>query len=436
MSTNTKKPTIPTVSRLSPDGTIVELLYNGEERTTALAVSRSDGSVSVEPFLDLASDERLVPYSPTNNLISTGCVLLPSAIGAFAGKQALVDEVRAFIHRYVDLSPLFEEIAAHYVLLTWVYDAFNELGYLRFRGDYGTGKTRALLAVGSLCYKPFFASGASTVSPIFHVLEVFRGTLVLDEADLRFSDATADLTKILNNGNVAGLPLLRTMSNRHRELNPQAFRVYGPKLVAMRQSFSDAALESRFLTEETSGRSLRSDIPIQLPDSLKVEAELLRNKLLAWRFHARSTVGPDASRLVDGIEPRFNQSALALLSLVDDEDLRRRIGAELVLEEARVLQERASSNEATMLGALYEAISTSPDGRISVSDIANAFNRKADGGRGARVTNKWVGGFLRNRLRVATVKSHGVYVVPATERPKIDALAKRFGVTAAASDPV
>lgn len=54
-------------------------------------------------------------------------------------------------------------IAAHYVLLTWVYDAFSDLAYLRFRGDFGTGKTRALLTIGSLCYKPFFASGASTV---------------------------------------------------------------------------------------------------------------------------------------------------------------------------------------------------------------------------------------------------------------------------------
>jgi hypothetical protein len=182
--------------------------------------------------------------------------------------------------------------------LTWVFDAFNELGYLRFRGDYGTGKTRALLAIGSLCYKPFFASGASTVSPIFHVLEAFQGTLVLDEADLRFSDATADLTKILNNGNVVGLPILRTMSNRHREFNPRAFRVYGPKLVAMRHSFKDAALESRFLTEETSGRALRADIPISLADSLQVEAQALRNKLLAWRFHARFSVSANPSRLV------------------------------------------------------------------------------------------------------------------------------------------
>lgn len=49
-----------------------------------------------------------------------------------------------------------------YVLMSSVYDAFNDAPYLRLRGDFGTGKTRSLLAIGSLCYKPFFASGAST----------------------------------------------------------------------------------------------------------------------------------------------------------------------------------------------------------------------------------------------------------------------------------
>jgi hypothetical protein len=71
---------------------------------------------------------------------------------------------------------------------------------------YGSGKTRALLVLGSLCYKSFFASGASTVSPIFHTLDAFRGTLIFDEADFRFSDERAEVVKILNNGNVSGLP--------------------------------------------------------------------------------------------------------------------------------------------------------------------------------------------------------------------------------------
>ena len=76
----------------------------------------------------------------------------------------------------------------------------------------GSRKTRALIALGSVAYKGFFASGASTVSPIFRTLDSFGGTLVLDEADLRFSDKTADLVKILNNGTVRGLPVLRTLT--------------------------------------------------------------------------------------------------------------------------------------------------------------------------------------------------------------------------------
>ena len=109
-----------------------------------------------------------------------------------------------YIPRYVTLSREARHLAAGYVLLSWVYDAFSELPYLRFRGDYGTGKTRALLTVGAITYKPFFASGASTVSPIFHTLDTFRGTLIFDEADFRFSDEKAELVKILNNGNAKG----------------------------------------------------------------------------------------------------------------------------------------------------------------------------------------------------------------------------------------
>src|SRR5205814_1040973 len=144
--------------------------------------------------------------------------------------------------------------------------------YLRLRGDFGTGKTRSLLTIGSICYKPFFASGASTVSPIFHTLNAFRGTLIFDEADFRFSDARAELVKILNNGNVRGMPVLRTMMNRQREFNPEAFQVFGPKIVATRGSYEDKGLESRFITAEMGSRKLRTDVPISLPESFKVEA--------------------------------------------------------------------------------------------------------------------------------------------------------------------
>jgi hypothetical protein len=381
------------------------------------------------PSLALEGGSQLEPYSATNNLIITGCVLLPSAIGTFTTKAHLAAEVKSFLERYVDLSSVYADIAVHYVLLSWIYDAFNELPYLRFRGDYGTGKTRALLAIGSLCYKPFFASGASTVSPIFHVLDAFRGTLVLDEADFRFSDATAQLTKILNNGNMAGLPVLRTMTNRQREFNPRAFRVFGPKLVAMRRDFSDSALESRFLTEEMGLRPLRPEVPIQLPGSLAAEATQLRNKLLAWRFQALRTVGVEPGRQARNVEPRLNQTTLSLLSIMDDATLRERVHAELEREQSRLDQGRAHSLEGIMVRVLIKLFARSDQRRVTVSAVAELFGREAADQLGRPPTAKWTGWFLRERLKLITAKSHGVFVVPTSERSKVEALARRYGAT-------
>lgn len=421
--------TIPTVSSTLEDRTLVELLYDARRGATALAVGFPDGRTSIEPHVTLPSGDRLTPYSADNALITSRCVLLPSAIGEYAETGELVAAIRAFLFRYVDLPDTFEAIAAYYVLLSWVYDAFSDLPYLRLQGDFGTGKTRALLTIGSLCYKPFFASGASTVSPIFHIQDAFQGTLVLDEADFRFSDAAAQLTKILNNGTTAGMPVLRTMTNRNRELQPHAFRVFGPKIVAMRERFSDLALESRLLTFETSGRTVRDDIPIHLPELFHAEARELRNRLLAWRLRSRFSVGPDPSRAAQGVASRYRQSSLALLSLIDDAEVRAAITHELAGEEARVLYERADSLEAAMLSAIASAFESAQGPHAAISDIADRFNRLSIEELGRAMTNKWVGGFVRTRLHLATLKTGGVYVVPATERGKLPILLARAGIS-------
>ena len=370
----------------------------------------------------------LVPYAPSNNLIVNDCVLFPSKPEEFGHKNELLADIRAFVHRYVDLSPLFEQIAVHYILLTWVYDAFNELGYLRLRGDYGTGKTRGLTVLGSLCYKGFFASGASTVSPIFHVLNSFGGTLIFDEADLPFSDAKADMVKVFNNGTMRGMPVLRTMVNRQKEFNPQAFKVYGPKIIAMRGSFDDRALESRFLTEETGTRSLRDDVPLYLPPSMKAEALKLRNRLLHFRLCNFFDIKTDITALMEGVEPRLNQTALSLLSLVDDPDVRRVMQAALIEENANILSERRETIEGAVLVSVVEAFAASGGANVTVRDIAERFNATHCVEYGGPMSNKWIGNVLRKGLRLATRKSNGVYVVPVSEKPKIDALAARMGV--------
>ena len=416
----------PTISRVLNDGTMIELVYHGGSGETRLARCQPGGEPSLEETIELASGEVLAPYSPRNNLLTSGCVLLPSAIGERTSKGALLDEIAMHLRRYVDLSPLFEQIAAHYVLLSWVHDAFNELTYLRFQGEFGTGKTRALLAIGSLCYKPIFASGASTVSPLFHLLHEFGGTLVLDEADLRFSDATADLTKILNNGTVKGLPVLRTMTNRHRELNPHAFTVFGPKLVAMRERFEDEALESRFLTEDMTGRKMRDAVPLHLPDSLKTEARGLRNKLLAWRFAERNRVAVDPGRAISGLSPRGNQTALALLSLVDDPALRDGIGAHIAAAEARGANQRATLPHVAMVGVLHRRFENASEQGVRLADAVADYNALATERGACSISPKAAGHLVRGKLRLTTTKSNGTYAIPAHERARVAELAERY----------
>src|SRR6266851_345604 len=423
-SATAKKPA-PTVSGVFDDGVILEMVYRPQERQTAFIVWQHD-HWTVEQRFSPDPHHCLVPYSPTNNLLQHHVVLLPSEPEEYDSEEALVSEVQAFIHRYVDVSPLFEKIASYYVLLSWIYDAFNELPYLRLRGEPGSGKTRFLLTVGSLCYKPIFASGASTVSPLFRILDSFRGTLVIDEGDFRLSDERAEIVKILNNGNARGFPVLRSeATGRKGEFNPRAYEVYGPKLIATRGFFKDRALESRCLTEETGGRALRDDIPISLPQSFKDEAQSLRNKLLLYRFRnlkaGRQSEAPDRA-----IEPRLNQIFLPLLSVVSDAKDREELRALARRYHGEMVNERGMDLEAQILEVIRELRQS--ERTLSVKDITSWLVDRHGEDYERRITTRWVGSVIRRKLHLGTCKSHGNYVIPVDELPKLDRLYARYGI--------
>jgi hypothetical protein len=422
-----KKQIIPTVSEVLEDGTIIELVYRPLDRSTLFAVF-SAGRWTLQSHVDVSEGHRFVPFSPNNNLIKNEVVLLPSEPRIYGSEQALLSEITAFIHRYADLSPTFEQVACHYVLLTWLYDAFNDLPYLRLRGDFGTGKTRMLLTIGSLCYKPFFASGASTVSPIFHTLDAFRGTLIFDEADFRFSDERSEIVKILNNGNVRGMPVLRTMMNRQREFNPRAFHVFGPKIVATRGRYEDRALESRFITEETGARPLRGDVPINLPETFKEEARELRNKLLLYRFHRRHEVKLDATLADPKLEPRLNQIMLPLLSVIGDPSLRAELRNAAHNAQASIIAERGLLMEAQVLEILAQLMATTDRSVIPVADTTMGLIERYGAEYERPITNRWIGSILRKKLNLQTYKSHGVYVIPMSEKQKVELLCGRYDV--------
>lgn len=412
------------VSAIDGGDTIVETLYRPETAETSLVVARGDKIENVPDWK--SGDTRHFPIRPENNLVKHGALLLPSDAGEYGSTEELTAEIAAYIRRYVSLSDEAVNLSAAYVFLSWVYDTFNEVPYLRFRGDYGTGKTRALMVVGSLTYKAFFASGASSISAIFRTLDTFKGTLIFDEADFRFSDEKAELVKILNNGNVKGFPVLRTHVSQKKEFDPRAFAIFGPKIVGMRRSYEDRALESRFLTIEMEPGHPHG-VPINLPDAQKDEALALRSKLLMYRLRNRLSIELDPRQADPRLEPRMKQVLLPLLSVAPNEEVRKSIRDMARALHAGILSERSASIEGQVVSVLARLMEE--EAAPSVSQITRFFIEAYGAEYERPITNRWIGGILR-RLGIALYKSNGHVVLVPGQAERIAALMGRYGVEA------
>jgi len=425
MDIKRQKP-VRVVSDVLGDGTLVESVQPELLAPTSLVVTRN-GNIEVHAKWKRDGVE-YVPVPATHNLIKHQAVKLPGLPAEYRSAEKLADRIERYASRYVALSPEFLKIASSYVLLSWVYDAFNELPYLRFRGDYGSGKSRALTVFGSLLYKGFFASGASTVSPIFHTLDTFKASLVLDEADFRFTDEKAELVKILNNGNMKGFPVLRTHVTPAKDFEPRAFSVYGPKMVAMRGSYDDRALESRFLTEEMSGRSLPADIPISLPEAQEEEAAALRSKLLMYRIRERCRAAIDPALAGSSLEPRMNQILLPLLSVAPTAEAGQAILAYAAKMQAGVQSDRAGSVEGQVLEVVSDLLRQEDMPALPLQDIVTAFSARYGAEYDRPITNRYLGGVLRNRLGLPLYKTNGVVAVALKDRTRLKALLTRYGI--------
>ncbi len=419
------------VSAVLADDSIIETLTTIGEPALMLGRFHAD-SAEVGRTLDVPGMGVICPYPVDNSLIAHRVVQFPSACEDYGSEAELIATIQQFIHRYSDLTDSFEEAAAYYVLLTWVYDAFSELPYLRVKGDFGSGKTRALQTIGSICYKPMFASGASTVSPVFRIIDTFRGTLIMDESDFRFSDDRAEIVKILNNGNARGFPVLRSEATSARDFNPKAFDVFGPKIIATRRSFDDRALESRCITEEMTGLPPRPDIPLSLPEAFQDEAERIKSCLLQYRVRWRLRIDTRVADADPVLEARVAQVFGPLMAVAADPSARQRLHELARRTSSRLRTDRGTTTEAQLLDIIAEL---RRDGiPLSMKEMAERFASRFGTDYSRSVTPRWIGSQLRSRLSLLTVKSHGTFVIPDSEDGKIANLLKRYDIAVAIED--
>ena len=426
MTLKTEKKPIYKTSLLA-DETLYEMAYDAIAQKNYFY--GCDKAGNVESQIEEVTHRGILyaPLPANNDLVAKKVILFPSEPQPYESEEQILKEIRTFINTYLDVSEVFEQIATYYVLFTWLYDRFNEVPYLRAIGDYGSGKSRLLHTVGSLAYKPIFTAGATTVSPIFRILDESKGTLVLDEADFGHSDMTSDIVKVLNTGYQRGTPVLRAEGKGTYDL--RTFEVFGPKIVATRETFKDKALESRFLVEDMGSSSLRKDIPRTLDESFYQQAQQIRNKLLMWRFDNYFKPLNKREELIEGIHPRLNQIVVPLLTIIKDLGIREQLKGFIVKYNSELVADRGMSWESDIVLAVlrleYQKKLTEP----TVKEITDELNREIDIGEDTLQPRK-VGWYLRAKLQLKTEKTRRGFILNiARNRKRLDMWKERYGIT-------
>lgn len=303
-----KKEPIQT-SFIEDEGMLVEQIYE-EGRGSSFAAW--DGK-SVE-YIDSYEVDGEVFVPNAGEDVQKGVVLLPSKAEEYESEEKLLEEIEDYLRKWVGVSESFYKIGAQYILTSWLYDRFDTINYLRALGDTGTGKSRFMNTFGGLCYKYINIAGAVRAAPVYRVIERWKGTLGIEEADFEKSDETQEMIKIINCGFEKNNPVMRCDKEN---LQLQFFTTFGPKVIATRKNFTDAATEARCLTERMFQDGSKPDTKTKAfyDDRLK-----LRNKLLMFRFKNYHSV--DISRVLDidltFLEPRLRQASRPFLAMVWD----------------------------------------------------------------------------------------------------------------------
>src|SRR3990167_2733021 len=330
--------------------------------------------------------------------VSKKLVLLPECAEDYGDEEQLVDEIRKFLKEWLGVSEDYYNIATYYILMTWVYEKFDTINYLRALGDTGSGKSRFLDVIGALCYKFIQISGAVTPAPVFRLLEKWKGTLGIEEGDLKESDETNEIIKILNCGFEKGKSVVRCDKNFPDKIN--TFEVFGPKVIATRKEFHDQATEARCLTEIMMQDNSKPDTKTKKFFETRTK---LRNKLLMFRFRNYDKVNIEKALEInlDELEPRLRQVSRGFLALVwNNESLLGKFKAFLKEYNRNLIELRSQTWEGLVINNIAENLAENKK-NITCSQISDELGID-------KLTNRKVGSILnRLNLKIVPAKVEG-----------------------------
>lgn len=432
------------ITHISPEVGIVETIIDDSGKT--IYAIFKDGKVKFKNQIVLASEMIIEPPNITSSAIKCGLVTLPPKPIKYGTEQDLLREIKTFISSYFFTNKGFCEIAALYVMLTWVYERFNEIPYLRVIGTFGTGKSRFLKTMSSITYNSI-SLGSSSIAAMFRTIDQFGGTFILDEADFKSTEFSSDVAKILNNGHMKGSPVarMREKADSRGEFSVDIFQVFCPKILASRESFNDNALESRCFTQRLYPNS-RIDVPISLNDQFVNDAKILRGKLLAFRFlnYHKINIKEIRSDKINNLRIKQIAQPLWNIALLVNNKTARRVIEEALLMDQNLISSQADTQEADVVIAIMKLLDT-PGDKIHMKEIAEKYNKLFGSGSltdnegntlytydyRLNLSDRRIGEIVGKTLHLRKLKNNrGIYIPKdGTTRLILKCLCERYGVT-------
>jgi putative DNA primase/helicase len=173
------------------------------------------------------------------------------------------------------------------------------------------GKTTLLDVIARLVYRPLSAANV-TAAAVFRVVEAYRATLLIDEADT-FLQGNEELRGVVNSGHRRGGTVVRTVGDDHE---PRAFSTYGACAIALigklpatlhDRSAPVVDLQRRLRTEKV--ESFRLDRTQALDD--------LASKAARWALDNAEKINSTDPKLPDGLFNRDADNWRPLLAIAD-----------------------------------------------------------------------------------------------------------------------
>lgn len=394
---------------VTDDEFIAEIVYDHSAHALKYMMYRyADESTEVVESIQVGSS---MYTPPQTSLVDGNTIHLPTGIEEYGDFGTLFRDIRHFIRSYVFVEDRrFLNLMTYYVMLTWIYDRFDAVPYIRWQGAFQSGKTRALQVIGSISFRSIAAAGATTSAPIFRLAERFKGTLMIDEADFsQHSELWQDLVKLLNVGYMRGFSVLRTERNREDNFDVKGYQCFGPKMLSTRRRFSDEALESRCLSYTMPLLPTVPDhIPLTLGDEFRAHAQTLRNKLLLWRLRRWRHISLDPRQRFHGLSLRLNQILLPIMACAENETMRQNILERAREYEKSLQQDRRESYEGQVALALLQRYKNARPrgGTVQLKEVVEVL--KAEHGEGIKITSRSLSSLVHHTFGLDTVYRGGL----------------------------